>query len=105
MVYVERNPVKAQLCRRAWDWRWSSAAVHCGQPSHGPIRLSRWQQPAELWQQALRQGDDEAAALVRLRTQTGRPLGSDTFLSRLEKTVGRRLRPLPVGRPARKGKE
>jgi putative transposase len=30
--YVERNPVRAGLVKRAWDWPWSSAAGHgaCG---------------------------------------------------------------------------
>ena len=42
--------------------------------------------------------------LRRLRgnTHTGRPLGSDSFLSKLETALGRRLRPLPAGRPKRK---
>ena len=26
--YVERNPVRARLCRAPWRWRWSSAAAH-----------------------------------------------------------------------------
>ena len=26
LVYVERNPVRARLCRKAWQWQWSSAA-------------------------------------------------------------------------------
>ena len=36
---------------------------------------------------------------VRRYTLTGRPLGSDSFLSKLETAFGRRLGPLPVGRP------
>jgi hypothetical protein len=28
--YTELNPVRASLVRRAPDWPWSSAAVHCG---------------------------------------------------------------------------
>jgi hypothetical protein len=39
-------------------------------------------------------------------THTGRPLGSDGFISKLEKKLGCRLRPLPVGRPKRqKGRQ
>ena len=34
-----------------------------------------------------------------VRTQTGRPLANDSFLSKLETKLGRRLRPLPPGRP------
>ena len=30
MRYVERNPVRAGLVRRAEDYRWSSARAHCG---------------------------------------------------------------------------
>ncbi len=29
-AYVERNPVRSRLVRRAWKWPWSSAAVHVG---------------------------------------------------------------------------
>jgi hypothetical protein len=38
---------------------------------------------------------------IRLSTHRGRPLGSDRFLSKLEHALGRRLRPLQVGRPKR----
>ena len=40
--------------------------------------------------------------MMRLRTRTGRPLGSDSFMSKLESTLGRRLRALPVGRPRKR---
>jgi hypothetical protein len=55
---------------------------------------------AEQWRQelggALPSTEMEA---LRLWTHTGRPLGSDAFLSKLETVLGRRVRPLPVGRP------
>jgi putative transposase len=35
----------------------------------------------------------------RQHERTGRPLGSDRFLAKLETLLGRRVRPLPVGRP------
>ena len=54
----------------------------------------------------LREGDEEETlAALRLNTQTGRPLASDSFLSKLEHTLGRRLRPLPVGRPKKQKSE
>jgi len=45
--------------------------------------------------------------LLRNRTQTGRPLESDSFMSKVEAFLGRRVRPLPVGRQRgwRKDKE
>jgi len=36
--------------------------------------------------------------LLKIRTQTGRPLASDSFVSKVETFLGRRVRPLPVGR-------
>jgi len=41
---------------------------------------------------------EENVGLLRMKTRTGRPLGSDSFVSKLESIAGRRLRPLPVGR-------
>ncbi len=41
---------------------------------------------------------DEEVARLRLRTHTGRLLDSDSFLAKLETVLGRRVRPLPVGR-------
>ena len=36
---------------------------------------------------------------LRLHTRTGRPLGSDSFLSKVETYLGRRVRAIPRGRP------
>ena len=45
--------------------------------------------------------DQEPLARLRLCTSRGRPLGSDNFVAKLETVLGRRLRPLPRGRPAK----
>ena len=46
--------------------------------------------------------DEEGLARLRLNTRTGRPLGTDSFLSKIESLIGRRVRALPVGRPKKK---
>lgn len=103
LSYVERNPVRARMVRLAWRYRWSSAAAHVSKsdPS-GLLDLDGWRQewtPAR-WQRVLRRPeDDEEVASIRRCTHTGRPLGTDRWLGRLETRLGRRLRPLPVGRP------
>lgn len=36
--YVERNPVRAGIVRKPWQWKWSRAGVHVGQ-GDGSINL------------------------------------------------------------------
>lgn len=103
LIYVERNPVRARLCRDAWQWPWSSAAAHCGgdDPS-ALLDLASWTREMDplKWRQRLtRPEDDRLVRSLRLATSRGRPLGSDTFIAKLETRLGRRLRPLPRGRP------
>ena len=106
LVYVERNAVRARLVRRAWRWPWSSAAAHCGGlDKTGLLDLADWRKriSPEQWRESVAQVEDEQT-VERLRrwTHRGRPLGSDGFLSKLERAFGRRLRSLPVGRPKKK---
>lgn len=103
MKYVELNPVRARLCRKPWLYPWSSAAAHVDEkvPS-ALLDLTHWHKDmsGEQWRRELTEGIDETQLeRLRLRTHTGRPLGSDGFLSKLETLLGRRVRPLPVGRP------
>ena len=101
--YVELNPVRAKLCRRAWQYPWSSAALHTDERAESELlNLARWykQITAAAWRKELAEGlTDAEVTQIRLRTHTGRPLGSDRFLAKLETVLGRRVRPLPVGRP------
>jgi hypothetical protein len=85
------------------------AAVHVGEASDesGVLDLATWERErtAARWRAALREPlDDAATARLRQHLHTGRPLVADSLLSKLEHRLGRRLRPLPVGRPRRKGK-
>jgi len=71
----------------------------------GLLDLGWWQRRmvAAAWRQRLTRPQDEAIVRkVRLWTSRGRPLGSDRFVAKLERLLGRRLRPLPVGRPRKK---
>ncbi len=69
------------------------------------LDLSWWRQrfrPGE-WKRMLQRPEDaQMVRTLRSRTHTGRPLGSDSFVSKLERALGRRLRALPVGRPKKK---
>ena len=104
--YVERNPVRAGLVRRAEDWPWSSAAAHCG---HRPdvLLCELPPRPGWLgdWSAWLSSPEDEQMLdRLRLCTRTGRPAGASKFVDRLERLLGRILRPQKGGRPRNKKK-
>jgi putative transposase len=106
MKYIELNPVRAKLRRRAWKYEWSSAAAHTDEKAQSDLLNLKWwykQFSADAWRKELAEGlTEEEVARIRLRTHTGRPLGSDSFLSKLETLLGRRVRPLPIGRPRKR---
>jgi putative transposase len=104
LAYVERNPVRARLGRRAWTYAWSSAAAHVAErpDDSGLLDLAAWARewPAERWRaQLVAPEDDTLVQSLRRHLQTGRPLASDRWLAKLEARLGRRLRAGPVGRP------
>jgi putative transposase len=97
--YVERNPVRARMVKRAEDYLWSSAAAHCG--LRDDLLLSG-ECPLVLeiadWSEWLNEPEDEAAQeVIRRHTQIGRPLGSEGFLLGLEQKTGRKMLPQKRG--------
>ena len=98
--YVERNPVRAGLVKRAWEYPWSSAAHHCGLRGDDLVSGDLEQSDhVDHWKAFLRTEDEEEVRVLRARTRTGRPCGDEGFVSRLERLVGRRLLPAKGGRP------
>jgi REP-associated tyrosine transposase len=83
--YVERNPVRAGLVKRAEDYLWSSAAAHCGLRDDillsGDCPLVR---EIRNWSEWLSIEDDRMESLIRRHTRVGKPIGSNEFISRLK---------------------
>lgn len=99
--YVECNPERAGLVTDPCDYPWSSAAAHCGlgDPT-GLLRMNLWHQDPKQWRAFLRgETSGEFIELFHKRTQSGQPLGSESFVDGLEAELGRRLRPARRGRP------
>lgn len=100
--YLERNPVRAGLAGQPWDYPWSSASAHCLGWVDNRLDSTLWQKAwaPDRWRQWIGVEDDsEQLHHLRAHTHTGWPLGGDTFLAWLESLTGRRMRPLPEGRP------
>ena len=57
--------------------------------------------PIATWKQTLAEieGPDETIERLRLHTRTGRPLGDEGFLKRIEESLERVVRPKAAGRP------
>jgi putative transposase len=100
--YVETNPVRGGLVDTAEDYRWSSAAEHCGGP-RGRLEVAPrddgW--TAAEWRRYLSDVDPAVDCEIRHSTHTGRPLGCGDFVRGLEIALGRRLAPQLGGRPSK----
>ena len=97
--YVEQNPVRAGLCRQAWRYPWSSAAAHVAGRDDDLVQVTPLAGLAADWRAYLQEACS-AKELEQLRqhARTGRPLGRERFVQRLESLLGRPLLPRPAGR-------
>lgn len=104
--YVERNPLRAGLTKRAEDWRWSSAwrlangnarerSLLGAWPSDSGRRPSNWIQRINEPQTA-REVD-----AIRVAAQRGRPFGSPSWQARVIDQFSLTATTQPRGRPRR----
>ena len=98
--YVELNPVRAGLVKRARAWRWSSARAHLGAKPDGVVAPGPLLEQVADWPALLAEPLEEAALEeFRSHGRTGRALGSNRYLAGLERRLGRSVEPRPRGRP------
>ena len=101
--YVERNPVRAGMVRKAWDHAWSSAAYHVGERESDPLVKDR-----DLggrvgnWREYLGGEDAEVEDGLRRATRSGRPWGDEKYVAKAERLTGRDLSRGRPGRPRRR---
>jgi len=97
--YVELNPVHADMVMSPEDYVWSSARAHLLGKDDGLVQVEPMLSRVANWQDFLASDlDDTTIEHLRKHSKTGRPLGDDSFMERLEQRVGRVLRPLKQGR-------
>jgi putative transposase len=97
--YVEMNPVRAGLVRRPGRYAWSSAAAHLKGRDDVLVRVAPLLELVGDWGKFLSEPvEQEAVQKLQAHERTGRPLGSDGFVARLERRLGRVLRPRKPGR-------
>ncbi len=103
--YIERNPVRAGVAKRAQDWRWSSLGQK--ETEQTPlIPLARWPVPRrrdwESWVNEPQTKTEEAA--LRHCVTHSRPFGSEAWTRKMESLL--ELGPLRGrGRPVKQGRK
>jgi len=107
-AYMELNPVRAGITTCAWEYPWSSVAVHCTgvKDVYGLLDVETWFEamPASRWRETLDVivSADKTVSQIRAHTLSGRPFGDETFLKNVEVSVGHVL-PTLRGRPRKNG--
>jgi len=103
--YVERNPVRAGLVRRAEQWPWSSARDGEEKAVLGLVHEWPVERPGD-WRQwvNLGEGHGELGAL-RNSVNRGAPYGSEGWVLRAARKLGLEASVHPRGRPKKKPQE
>ena len=96
--YVAMNPVRAGIVKRPEQYRWSSASAYIRGRKDPLVNVSGLNERVDNWSEYFGQAEDMAIAeKMRKHEQTGRPLGSESFVMKLEKILDRMLRPQKTG--------
>jgi putative transposase len=97
--YLALNPVRAGLCERPQDWRWSSVGAHLRGRDDALVSVAPVLSVAPRFADLLDDAAQDDLAAFEAQSRTGRPLGAPDFLARIEARLGRSL---ALRRPGRK---
>jgi putative transposase len=97
--YVERNPLRANLAKRAEHWNWSSLTWRSSRKR--PAMLSDWPVPCPRNWVAMVNAVETEAELAALRRSIARgtPYGDERWMRRIAKRLGLESSLRPRGRP------
>lgn len=102
--YVERNPVRARMVQLPWEYKYSSASYHIGKRSTDPLVKNdqTLQNLIDDWRTYLYDSDNEDdLVIIRKEESGGRPIGSESFIEKLEKKLNRSFNRKTAGRPSK----
>ncbi len=97
--YVSLNPVRAKLVPQAQDWQWSSVAAHLSGKDDKLVKVAPILERYGEFGAFLGQTTEDSTAFKSLRQSetTGRPLGGEEWMEKLEKLTGRAMKPQKRG--------
>ena len=103
--YVERNPVRARLTRKAELWRWSSLRQRVANASDSTLAAGPVAIPSG-WPQLVNEPQTEAElAALRTSVQRGTPFGGPRWTVRAAHQLGLESTLRPRGRPRKSPKK
>jgi len=109
--YVERNPIRAKMVKRAEMWKWSSVRDNIGECYEGYREISIAgikkyikMDGREWWEFINEKDKEEFVGDIRKATNMSKALGKEGFIKNLEKKFGVSLKLVKRGRPAKKRK-
>ncbi|MFH1383493.1 MAG: transposase [Candidatus Omnitrophota bacterium] len=89
--YIERNPVKAGIVKYAEDYRWSSACAHVTGNKDSVLCNINYVDFSQ-WKEYLKDTEDEKnTKFFYYHENTGRPMGHESFVEKLEGLTGRKI--------------
>ncbi len=91
--YIELNPVRAGIVKRAEEYPWSSARAHIHKTKGSLLTDNFMIEEISDWGEYLASDrDEESSTKLEKQTETGRPFGDDDFIKGIEKLAGKLLR-------------
>ena len=104
-AYVELNPVRAGIVKKAWVYPWSSASFHTGRSKRDPlVKDPQLGGLVKKWAEFLTGATSAKDQAIRQMTRTGRPAGNAAFVGLVERLTDRDLSKGKPGRPVTKDK-
>lgn len=103
--YVERNALRANLVRRAENWRWGSLWRQYKSDAKARALLSEWpvQRPRNWLGHVNRAETPQELEALRRSAQRGQPFGGEAWRIRTAKRLSLESTLRPRGRPRREG--
>jgi len=99
--YIELNPVRARMVARPEDYCWSSTRAHLSGRDDDLVAVAPLLRLVGNWKAFVSSGiAEEDMESIRRHERTGRPLGNDDFIVRIERAINRILgkqKPGPKG--------
>lgn len=100
-IKVIRKFREAKIVKQSWDYKWSSAKYHITSTANNYlIKDSLLREIITDWQDFLSESSNtDEVKLFQLHERTGRPLGNNTFIEKLESLLKTPLKKKMAGRP------